>query len=306
MYFNFILIAVYLGLGLALRHFGILGDRGAKRINIFVVNGALPAMAFVGLRGVTFDPRLLVPISMAWLLFGLSAACFCFVGAGLGWPRRTVGALVLTAGLANTSFLGFPLLEALIGPEAIPTAVVADQFGSFLVLATVATIFAGLYARQSVEPKKILMRLAVYPPLLAVLLTLALRHVPIPDLVLKMLGYLAMTLAPLSLLSVGLSLRLRGVAWRGMIKPVGLGLLFKLILAPAVFTLLYLVILDQRDLAAHVTILESAMAPMIMGSVLAFESGFDRDVTGTMVLLGIPLSLATVPAWHMLLSAMLG
>jgi predicted permease len=46
------------------------------------------------------------------------------------------GCLILTAGLGNTSFLGFPIIEALYGQEGMKTAILVDQPGTFVVLST--------------------------------------------------------------------------------------------------------------------------------------------------------------------------
>jgi predicted permease len=52
----------------------------------------------------------------------------------------------------------------------------------------------------------------------------------------------------------------------------GLGLLYKLILTPAIIYLLY-VILNQNSKMIEVAIMESAMAPMITASILATTHG---------------------------------
>src|SRR3546814_6428673 len=44
--------------------------------------------------------------------------------------------LLLTVVLGNTSFLGYPLVRALLGESALPYAVVYDQFGAFMLLST--------------------------------------------------------------------------------------------------------------------------------------------------------------------------
>lgn len=295
---------VYLALGVLLRHWGVLSDLGAKRITKFVVNAALPAMAFTGLRSVAFDPSMLVPISMPWILFGSAVGLFSWLASRYGWSRERAGALVLTAGLANTSFLGFPILEALLGRESLPIAALADQFGSFLALATVATFLAARWSGRAYSVRSALARLAIYPPFVAVVAALVLRDVALPDWVIVPLTWLAKTLAPLALVAVGLALRFRGIHWRGIAIPVTVGLAFKLVMAPLMMTGIYFGLLRQVGLVAHVTVLESAMAPMVMGSVLALDSGFDRDVTGTMLVVGIPLSLATVPLWDLILRAM--
>ena len=49
-----------------------------------------------------------------WLLFALGAAFFWTVGRTLGMSRSTTGALTLTGAMANTSFVGIPMIGAAI------------------------------------------------------------------------------------------------------------------------------------------------------------------------------------------------
>ena len=86
--------------------------------------------------------ELLAAAATPWLVFGGSWLFFRALGPRLGFPPGTVAALVLTGGLSNTAFVGLPLIEGLMGREALRVAVVVDQLGSFMVLGTVATLFA--------------------------------------------------------------------------------------------------------------------------------------------------------------------
>jgi predicted permease len=50
-----------------------------------------------------------------------------------------------------------------------------------------------------------------------------------------------------------------------------------------------------------VTVFESAMAPMIGASIVAFEHELDPPLPTRMVGVGIPLSFLTLPAWWFVL-----
>ena len=54
---------------------------------------------------------------MPWILFALSVAVFVVFGRGCCLCPRTTGALIITAGLANTSFVGLPMIETFYGPR---------------------------------------------------------------------------------------------------------------------------------------------------------------------------------------------
>jgi len=73
-----------------------------------------------------------------------------------------------------------------------------------------------------------------------------------------------------------------------------------LFLAPLFFLCLYVYGLGSYSFVSRVTILESAMAPMITAAVVCEEMGMDGELAGLLVGLGIPLSLLTVPWWNQL------
>jgi predicted permease len=104
---------------------------------------------------------------------------------------------------------------------------------------------------------------------------------------------------PLALVSVGLQLRFesRSQHWRFL----GLGLLYKLILTPALIYVLYVLILNQNARAMEVAIMESAMAPMITASILATTHGLKPRLSSMMIGFGIPISFITLAFWYFFL-----
>ena len=88
-----------------------------------------PCITFQKLR---LSSKLLYPLGVAWVGFFMSYLFFNLLGKYFGWSRKLIGCLVITAGLGNTSFLGFPIIEALYGKEGLETAIIVDQPGSLL------------------------------------------------------------------------------------------------------------------------------------------------------------------------------
>jgi len=107
------------------------------------------------------------------------------------------------------------------------------------------------------------------------------------------------TLPPLALLSVGFQLRIGHI--RDRIRPLAAGLLYKLILGPALVAAVFILILGARGTGIQVTIFEAAMAPMITGSIVAAEHDLDPPLSTLMVGVGIPLSFLTLPLWWWIL-----
>lgn len=268
-------------------------------LNGWVLRVALPALVLVKIPALSPDPSLLVPALTPWVRMLGAAALLPLVGRRMGWSRGTVGCLVLTAGLGNTSFVGLPLLGALRGPEALGPAVVADQLGSFLALTTAGLVVAAHYSGGRPSLRDTLLRVLRFPPLLALpiaLLVGAFGQWPAP--VAAVMELLAATLTPIALFVVGRRVRPRVPP--SVRAPLAAGLAWALLLAPLACTgLIYLI--GATGVAGQVAVLQVAMAPMVTAGIIAQEHDLDPELATAMVGVGLVLSLLTVPVWSALL-----
>ena len=116
----------------------------------------------------------------------------------------------------------------------------------------------------------------------------------------ELLKRLGATLVPLALVSVGYQLQLSHV--RGKMQPMVVGLVFKLVVGPAMILLLFAGMLRTQEQMLSVTVFEAAMGPMIGANIVAMDHELDPPLITLMVGIGIPLSFLTVPAWWHLLN----
>lgn len=301
---NFIVIFFCLIAGFIFRRFKAFSPNSAQVLNAFLIYISLPALILAQvpplLAHIQMDSTILIPISLAWFTFVLAFGFFYTLGKFFKWSHPKVGALILTAGLGNTSFVGFPLLEALIGAQAIPIGVLVDQPGSFLVLSTLGILVAAVFSGSKINGRFMLQRVLLFPPFIALLVSVlwsalgATGH----NQLISVFNRLGGTLVPLALFAVGFQLHLNPGVLKKRALPLFLGLSFKLILAPLVFSVLYIHYWRGDALITQVTVLESAMAPMITSAVVASEFRLDSEIANLMVGVGIPLSLITVPLWN--------
>ncbi len=294
---SFALLFACLLLGAVLRKSGRLPASTPAALNGFIIFISLPAVTFLSLHEIPFSRAMLYPISMAWILFVTGAGVFVFVGKALGWDKGVIGAVLLTCGLGNTSFVGFPLLEALFGPHALKTGVLADQPGSFLVLCTLGIIAASICSARSFGFREILAKAFSFPPLYTMALAVLLRLWHYPAWLASVFQRLADTMIPLALVSVGYQTRFRLTHFKGFSQPLIWGLVYKLLIGPAAIALLFVGLMGARGEAIQITIAEAAMAPMITGAIVAAEYGLAPELATLLVGVGIPVSLLTVPVW---------
>ncbi|MBV9655584.1 MAG: AEC family transporter [Acetobacteraceae bacterium] len=298
---NLTVLVLCFALGILLRRTGRLPADAHKTINAFIVNVALPALILRHVHALHLDGGLLLPAAMPWLLFAASAAFFLLLGRAAGWSRRTTGGLILSGGLANTSFVGLPMIEAFYGPAFLGVGILADQLGSYMALSTAGILVAALCAESGpVSPAALARKVASFPPFQALVLALLLLPVNYPEPLTAVLDRLGATLTPLALVSVGSQLRLGDL--RGHLPSLSAGLLYKLVLGPGLVAGFFILGLHAGGKVVQVTIFEAAMGPMIGGSIVAMDHGLDPRLVGLMVGVGIPLSLATAAAWCYLLT----
>lgn len=264
-------------------------------INAFIIHVSLPALTLLQMHSVVLDPALLYAALMPWLLFAASAILFWAVGRLLRLPRTTIGALAVVGGLGNTSFMGLPMIEAFYGPGGMPTGIVVDQLGTYLVLSTVGIMLICFYSEGAITRQEIARRIVTFPPLIALVLAIALIPVAYPGWAVSVLARLSGTLAPLALVSVGLQLKLG--ALRGNRGPLAMGIGYKLVLGPLLMLLLYVGGLGLRGPTTQITLFEAAMAPQIGGSIVAIQYGLDAPLISLMVGVGTVLSFVTLPLW---------
>jgi len=142
---NFILTIAFLLIGMGLRRLPRFPRDTAQVLNLFVIHVSLPALILLKVPQLTFSRNILAPVIMPWAMLAASAVIILFIARLRHWRREIIGALLLLVPLGNTSFLGIPMVQAFFGEAGIPYAVLYDQLGSFLALATYGTVILALY-----------------------------------------------------------------------------------------------------------------------------------------------------------------
>jgi predicted permease len=298
---NYLLLVACFLLGILLRRSGRLPDNAAAALNGFVIHISLPALTLTYVHGLKLQTSLILPAMMPWLMFGIGCGFFWLAGRGFGFSRQTTGGLMLTGGLANTSFIGLPMIEAFYGPQFLGLGILIDQLGSYFVLSTLGILVASLYSSgHGVNAKAVIRKIVLFVPFQAFILAFLLMPFEYPVWLDELLKRLGATLVPLALVSVGYQLQLSHV--RGKMQPMVVGLLFKLVVGPALILHLFAGMLRAQEQMLSVTVFEAAMGPMIGASIVAMDHELDPPLITLMVGIGIPLSFLTVPAWWHLLN----
>ncbi|UYW00353.1 AEC family transporter [Flavobacterium agricola] len=299
---NIILIAVCLLVGYLLQFSKSFPKNSYKALNQFVIYISMPALALYYIPKVSLGLDLLFPFSVAWLNFLLAYLFFNFIGKKYNWSNKLIGCLILCAGLGNTSFVGFPVIQALYGDEGLQTAVIVDQPGSFVVLSTVAVLVASKYSVKKGTNESLLAKLFAFPPFIGFLIGLLvnLLQVDFPVPLQEVFKTLGATVSPIALVAVGLQLHVQKKS--PYYQFLWLGLFFKLMLFPAFILLLFRVVFQVDGLNIDVSVMEAAMAPMVTASILATNYGLKPKLSNMMIGVGIPLSFITLAFWYVFIT----
>ncbi len=234
------------------------------------------------------------------------------LGKFLNWDSLTIGGLILTSGLGNTSFVGLPMIEAYYGKEFISYGLLADQGGTFFMLSTLGIMVAIKFSSHSsyhtsdkknsnifnnnlIFIKDTFIKILKFPPFFIFIFLL--KPFNYPDWFKHILNILGNTLTPLALFSVGFQLKLSELKHNK--KYIFIGLFYKLILSPLMIAFLYYFLNLEKNVY-YISIFEAAMGPMITGGIIAISYNLNPPLVSLMLAIGISLSFITLPIfWYL-------
>lgn len=288
----------------------IFPDNTAKVLTQLILYVSLPAMILVQIPRTDFTNNAFVVVAMPWLLLFLSSGLVWLVARWRGWSRSITGALLLLVPLGNTSFFGVPMVQAFLGTEMVPYALVYDQLGTFLALATYGAIVVALYSETTASGDNALNwkviraniagKIASFPPLQFMVIAFAIKLSgwTYPDIVTTMLESLAATVVPLAMIAVGL--QVKPYLEREALQPIAFGLLVKLCLAP-LLAIGICQLFGWTGPVSSLAIFEAGMPPQIGAWAVSMAAGFDQRVAAPLVGFGILISFVTLTGLHYVL-----
>jgi predicted permease len=289
-------VLAYVGLGVVLRMTKLLVPEDAKPLNTLLIYVALPALVFTTVQPTAADGRLAVLPGVAWLV--------ALIGIGVAWGLTkllrlegpTAGAFILVAVFGNTAYIGYPVASALLGDAGLVRAIFSDLFGNTAAIITLGALVGSHYGEHELKVNP-LREIVTFPPFVALALAMALRSVPVPEMVGSWLGALGKLVVPLIMVSVGLSLKPKSV--REHLSKIAAIAGVKIVLLP----LLALAIgsLLTRDPASlRVMVLEAGVPSMMFTLVFGLRFKLDVDLIASAILVTTVGAIFTIPLLQML------
>lgn len=287
-------------LGYLVRRIGLVSDAhvtGVERTTYVIF---FPALLFSNLSTATFDDPAVWTLTA--VLIGLHLA--------LGFATWALFVRVLDDGPSATSvfqganrfnsYIVLALAFAVYGPQGVQLITVPLAFMIIIINVLCVAILARHGARESgVAPPNVWRALATNPLILACALGLAVNPLDVdwPDPVNTVFGWFGTAAIALGLFAVGAGLK--PISGQGSVLAIALSCGFKLVLMPAAFLGLALLVDLPPQLAAlglMATIVPSATSAYI----LARQLGGNAPLMAQIVTVGTVLSALSVTLWFIL------
>jgi predicted permease len=250
----------------------------------YVMHFALPILAFKEGHQIKLGLEVIKISSLAWASIVLCMSVAYIIAQLFRLSNKDLRTFLLVSSFGNTAFLGYPYAFSYFGQEGLQIAIIYDNLGSFLMVSFLGVMVA--------SGKPDLKEVLLFPPFLGLVLGFVLRGIPLHPSLEEALDFVAHSTLPVILFALGLSINLSGI--RDHLK---LSLLAILIKVSVSVLAVYLVgrFMELSPIAFKVSLLESAMPPMMFSAVLALRYNLNPNLAFASVGLGMILSFFYVP-----------
>ncbi len=285
---------ILIGVGCLMTKKGMLTERGSAEITGLLVKIVTPCLILNSFLGAGDD---LKPSEML-LAMGLSALAI-LLALGMSYlffrkePLNRKKVLRFSAVYSNAGFMGLPLVQGIVGDRGV-------VYGSFFIV--MFNLICWTHGYRMMTGGKLNLRAALLNPGiigLAFGLPVYFLKIPVPALLAEPVGFLAGLNTPLAMIIIGsyvarVSLQ-AFLADRSVYKVA----FFRLILAPAVYLALLLLIRPVPEML--VTFAIQAATPVAANAVLfSVEYGGDSELASETVAFTTLLSIVTIPVFTIL------
>ncbi len=266
-------------------------NRSLAQLVIYITNPCTVLYSVLGKdRGLSNNQVLLLTL-IAVVFFAVVIAAGLILPRVLRCPRETRGMYAFMVTFSNMGFLGFPVVSALYGADAVFYASIFNLIFQLVVYTYGVWLVGGAKGGFRLQWKTFLS-----PIILASIFAYIcyLTDLKAPSFVVKTLEMLASVTSPVCMLVIGIALAAVPLGrvfrnWRlyviSFVKLLGLPLLAYAILRPFV----------THPLILGITVVIAAMPVATMSTLLASKYGADEELAAGGVFLSTLMSLATIP-----------
>jgi malate permease and related proteins len=253
---------------------------GARRALLVILYAVLPPIYFLNLAAAHIDFNESVGVLLALLSNAIAAGIVWFVASRvLRLPRPQTGAVMVCVMIANSAYVGFPLTIALLGRDQLATAVLYDVLVSGSMLLIGAFSVGAAFGTKSGESPRQRVRafFTRNPPLYGAVLGLLAPRSLAPEVLVHIAQFAIVFLLPIGFFAVGATLA--EDAEEGnlpipppLTRPVLLALGGRLLIAPAILTLLAAPLIELPAVYRLLISMPTALNAMIVSHAYGLDN----------------------------------
>ena len=266
-------------------------NRSLAQLVIYITNPCTVLYSVLGKDRGLSNSQVLLLTGIAVVFFVVVIAAGLILPRLLRCPREKRGMYAFMVTFSNMGFLGFPVVSALYGADAVFYASIFNLIFQLVVYTYGVWLVGGAEGGFRLQWKTFLS-----PIILASIFAYIcyLTDLKAPSFVVKTLEMLASVTSPVCMLVIGIALAAVPLGrvfrnWRlyviSFVKLLGLPLLAYAILRPFV----------THPLILGITVVIAAMPVATMSTLLASKYGADEELAAGGVFLSTLMSLATIP-----------
>ncbi|MBP1904611.1 putative permease [Paenibacillus turicensis] len=289
----FLLIVI----GFVAGRLNLISEKGQKDITQLVLYITMPATIFSAMQLKMSEERL----NTSFTIVGIMIFCYFFMFT-VGWLLSRKLALsndkkdvILTALLlSNTSFMGYPIIQSLLGKEALFYAVIGAGFIFEIVSWSFGVFFISRNGTGTAtfDLKKVL----ISPGILAILFGLVFFafQLPVPEPLDSVIHIVSPATSPLAMIVIGLMLSRSNIMEAFKNKYLYLTAFFKLLFVPLILTF----VLKSIGLTGPSLIIPILAVSMPTASYVAMFSGNygnDAKFASQIVFVSSLMSMISIP-----------
>lgn len=257
---------------------------------------AMPFVAFFSVAALRLTAGVGAGIVVAYVAIGTVAGLAWWTGTRvLRLPRPSVGALMCLVVIANTGYLGVPLVAALLDPSDVGAAIAWDVTVGGPMFVVVGLGIGAAFGTRAGEGRR--ERLRTYllrnPPVLAVVAGLLAPDALAPDALVDAAHAVAKALLVPGFFALGVHLAAEGgrgvlAIPRRLAAPVAVALGLRLVVAPAIVLAASALVVGLPD----AYLVQAAMPSGVNTLLIAHAYGLDVPLTATTVAWSTTIAVA--------------
>ena len=291
--------------GYIITKLGIINKTHTAGMSALITNVTYPCLVIMAMQ-MEFSMRILNNCKAAVLIF-LGAVVVALVVAKIvtklvRLPQNRAGIFAFMLVFGNTGFIGLPVLNGLLGSEAVFYGALCDSSYDIFMFTIGITLIRNSAAEEKMSTLQTLKGL-INPCFIGVLIGLALFicGITLPAVIAEPMDRIGNVTSPLAMMVVGshlANIRLRDLITN---KHAYLVCLMKLIVFPLIALVIVRLTIGTGSLLASVIILEAAMPCAMLTVILSERYKADVEFASAGVMLTTLLCIVTIPLFAILL-----